>query len=197
MKLKTTKARAIGGTDCAPIMGLSKWGTPRSVWDRIVLGVKKEANAAMERGKRAEPFIRKTYREEYPGQLLVLAAAPAIYEHPEHPWMTVSPDDIRVEGVLVEYKSSNRWSKLWREGPPTDYVLQCAHGMAVLGLESAHLYVSHGEEAAGEWVTYSSALYELRRDLELEASIIEAEEAFWRNHVLPKVPPQVALEVWP
>ncbi len=50
-------ARRVGATDVAKLLGLSKYGGPRAVYDRIVGGVDIVSTPLMQRGIREEPRI--------------------------------------------------------------------------------------------------------------------------------------------
>jgi predicted phage-related endonuclease len=190
VRLKTTKARRLGATDAAPLLGVGKWANARDVYERIVNGVRRPENAAMRRGTKAEPLVRGLYRLAHQdAELMAVVVRPFILEHPEYAFATYSPDDLG-DGLAVEYKTSSRWVR-WNGTPPADYVLQCQWGMWVAGVVRAHLFVSFGEEdvPGGEWVTHSTALWEFTADVELQATFAEVGGEFWERNVMAKVPP--------
>lgn len=191
MKLTTT--RRLGATDCAKLLGVSKYGNAGDVFNRIVLGIKTKVNKQMQRGTAYEPEVRRRYVEATGAQLQVFVARPLIVEHPAHHWATSSPDDITVDGVLCEYKTTSRWAKGWSDGPPIDYTLQCQWSLWVTGLETAHLYVAFGEDGdkdhPGEFFIERCQLYTLRRDAELCDIFAEVGERFWRTCIEAKQPP--------
>jgi phage-type endonuclease len=60
------KARqtGIGGSDVAPILGISKWTTPLDVYNEKVADTPTEKDSdPMEWGRRLEPVIRQAYAE--------------------------------------------------------------------------------------------------------------------------------------
>lgn len=190
MKLTTT--RRLGATDAAKLLGVSKYGGPREVFDRIVNGIETKTNPRMERGTKYESEVRRRYVEATGAQLQQFVARPLIVEHPAHHWATSSPDDITVDGVLAEYKTTSRWAKGW-DPIPIDYVLQVQWSLWVCGLETAHLYAAFGEDGdaahRGEFYIERCHLYTLRRDDELADIFAEVGERFWRTCIETKSAP--------
>ena len=191
MKLTTT--RRLGATDAAKLLGVSKYGGPLDVFNRIVLGIDAKVNKQMLRGTKYEPEVRRRYVEATGATLQQFVVRPFIVEHPLHHWATSSPDDITTDGVLVDLKTASRWAKGWGEGPPIDYTLQCLWSLWVTGLEHAHLYAAFGEDGdktrPGEFFIARCQLYELLRDDELGEIFAEVGERFWRTCIEPKQPP--------
>jgi putative phage-type endonuclease len=189
MKLTTT--RRIGATDASKLLGLSKYGGPLDVYNRIVLGIDAKVNSRMQRGTKYEPEVRRRYVEQT-GAELNLWVMPLIVEHPQYSWATCSPDDITTNDVLCEYKTTSRWARGW-EPIPVEYAIQVQWSLWVTGLETAHLYAAFGEDGdktrPGEFFIERCQLYTLRRDDELADVFAEVGGAFWCNHVVPKIPP--------
>lgn len=189
MKLTTT--RRIGATDASKLLGLSKYGGPLDVYNRIVLGIDAKVNSRMQRGTKYEPEVRRRYVEQT-GAELNLWVMPLIVEHPLYPWATCSPDDITVNDVLCEYKTTSVFAKGW-DPIPVEYATQVQWSLWVTGLQRAHLYAAFGVDGdktrPGEFFIECCQLYELRRDDELADIFAEVGGAFWRNHVETKTPP--------
>jgi putative phage-type endonuclease len=193
--MKLAKERRIGATDASKLLGMSKYGGPLDVYNRIVLGIDTKSNPRMERGKKYEPEVRRRYVEQT-GAELQQFVMPLIVEHPQHPFATCSPDDITVDDVLCEYKTTSRWARGW-EPVPVEYAIQVQWSLWVTGLERAHLYAAFGEDGdktrPGEFFIERCQLYEMRRDDELAETFAEVGERFWRNHIIPRIPPTAAL----
>ena len=190
--MKFATERRIGATDCAKLLGVSKYGGPLDVYKRLVLGVDVKPNRQMARGTRYEPEVRRRYVEET-GAELQLWVAPVIIEHPQYTWATCSPDNITTDDTLVEFKTASRWAKGWSDAPPIDYVLQVQWSLWVAGLKSAHLYAAFGEDGdaahEGEFYIERCQLFTLRADAELQEIFAGVGGAFWRNHIEAKQPP--------
>jgi len=189
--------RKIGATDCAKVAGISKFGNALDVYKRIVEGHQKPQNKQMRRGNRVEPILRAKYREGVP--LVAFSSNPGVVQSSSHEFATASPDDIREDGILVEYKSASVWSKKsW--GPdgsdqaPADYICQVTWGMHVCGLERAHIYTAFGKDEADDegaevFTIEEFRLYEFRFDKELADKLLSICGKFWVDHVLKRIPP--------
>lgn len=190
--MKVTQTRRIGATDAAKLLGVSKYGGPLDVFNRLVLGIETKVNKQMQRGTKYEPEVRRRYVEATGAELQIFAARPLIVEHPRYAWATASPDDITVDDVLAEYKTTSRWAKGW-DPLPIDYTLQVQWSLWVTGLKHAHLYAAFGEDGdktrPGEFFIERCQLYELRRDDELCEIFAEVGERFWRTHIETKSAP--------
>ena len=189
--LAPDKRRLLGATDAAPLLGLGKWANQRDVYERVVNGTQKVETAAMRRGTKAEPEVRRRYAAETGCSCMVWPIRPVVLQHPGFEWARCSPDDIRTDDVLLEYKTASRWSKGWALGPPDDYVLQCQWGLWVTGLPEAHLYVAFGEEDSpgGQWLVTSTAAFEFQADAELHDVFARVGGEFWAQHILTQQPP--------
>lgn len=189
MKL-STGGRRLGATDAAKLLGVSKYGGPLEVYERVVLGKQVKANKQMLRGTREEPRVRAMYQVETGAEFMVWPQHPLVLEHDACPWATFSPDDITVDLRMCEYKTASVWAKGWSDGPPTDYVLQCQWGMWVANLKECDLFAAFGSDVGDEFHVERTQCWRFTPDAELQALFAEVGEAFWRNHILPKVPPQ-------
>lgn len=191
MKLGTE--RRLGATDAAKLLGVSRYGNAADVYARVVLGLETPSTPAMDRGTRYEPVVRDLYKAEHSVELMQWVTRPVILQHPERDYLTASPDDVTVDGRLVELKTVGGFSHAsWRDGPPPDYIAQCIHGMLVGDLASCHLYAAFGEDVGSEFRIDYCRTYLVERDAEFEALIIEACERFWFDCVVPRRPPDMA-----
>lgn len=191
MKLGTE--RRLGATDAAKLLGVSKYGNAADVYARVVLGIEAKPSKPMARGIAYEPVVRVLYRAEKSCEFMRWVTSPVVLQHPTYEWATSSPDDVTTDGRLVDYKTVSRWAApSWADGPPIDYVLQMLWGMWVGGFESCDLYAAFGDDIGDEFRIDYCKTYEFRRDPELEAEFIEVGAAFWRDHVVPRVPPAMA-----
>ncbi len=200
------QTRRIGATDIGAICGVNDWRTPKDVFDRLVLGIDAPQNAAMLRGLKVEPEIRRLAVERYGLEL-----EPRNYEEPfiipslEHDFATCSPDDFaslgQRKGGVAEYKSANRFSasKYGLEG--TDdvrgtYVAQAHWLMAVTGRAPVWMVVAFGadDKVTKEFVIAWTALYVIERDAELQAQLLNVGRRFWQEHILTGVEP--SLDWW-
>ena len=62
----------IGGSDVAPILGISKWRTPLDVYNDKTSDIfEEEDNSSMIWGRRLEPVIRQAYADETGANVIV------------------------------------------------------------------------------------------------------------------------------
>ncbi len=187
--------RLIGGTDIGKLVGCSKYGGPESVYRRLRLGIEEPSNAKMERGTREEPVIRGKFVAAYG---IVLEPHPGVVTHPTCEFATISPDDFCVYGddpATVDYKSVSIWAAKQWGLPGTDNVpehidCQLRWAMACTNRNLGVVYASFGEDKDdGSFAHKWQATYFIRRDLEMEAMLLEAGRRFWTRHLLPGIPP--------
>jgi predicted phage-related endonuclease len=188
--------RRLGGSDIAKLLGISPYGGPLEVYERIVLGVEAEWNPRMERGTMFEPVLRAL------GQRIlgieVEDAESDYWDHPEWEFARAQIDDVaRWNGlrVAVDYKTVSRFAKGW--GPDgTDVVpahihAQMAWELSCCDRELGLLVAGFGDDVpAPEVFNMSHVLtYQVQRDPLFESHLRAVAKEFWETHVLPCVPP--------
>lgn len=126
-----------------------------------------EAELGFKARANARSFVHPTVR---------LAATPDAFVIGRMPW-AVSP-----ERALVEVKMSGR-AELWREVP--DYIeVQCRAQLACTGRDVVYIVVL----AAMRLLSFP-----VEREAAKETALVEAVDAFWRDHILPRVRPEPAV----
>lgn len=180
----------LGGTDCAAILGLSKWRSPLQVFmskvhpnrddSEFKIGGKNEAaywGTKLE-DKVAEAFAEVTGKKVY--------RVNETLTHPEYPFIRANIDRRVVgEDALLECKTATVFkAKEWEgEEIPAEYILQVQHYLAVTGKDKGYIACLIG----GQKFIWK----ELHRDEQLIKQIVDAEIAFWNDFVLTKQPPMV------
>lgn len=176
------RRRGIGGSDVAPILGLSKWRTPLDVYrDKRGESDEQSDNEAMLWGRTLEPVIRQQYAERT-GRVVRLPEG--IMQHPEHDFMLANLDGVTDDGRVLEIKTARSgadWGEPGSAEIPDAYALQVQHYLCVTGLAVADVAVL----IAGS----DFRLYEVPADIELHRMLITAEGDFWA-HVLAGRPPE-------
>ena len=206
--------RLIGGTDVGPIVvyyrpelapELAKYATAADVWLRLVHNIERPRTAVMGRGIDAEPRLRRAYEDwaktDSEAWSFEQHERPWIVPHPRHAFATCSPDDVRSDGILVEYKSTSifarsKWGDAETDAIPDLYQLQVQWCLEILNLETAHLFVGFGrdfkdENGEHQFLFEESRRYVCPRDRELAAMALEYGERFWKEHVTTRTPPSV------
>lgn len=184
----------IGGSDAAAILGLDPWRSGLDVWRSKVEHVPRTDDELFlfKLGHLLEPVIAGLYSEQTSRE--VFLPDPEIIEHLEFPEIIGSPDRLAPQdGRVVELKSEHQFADKFgdpgSDQVPDHYLIQGAHYMAVSNLDRCDEAVLHGG--------FKFSIYQLRRDLELERSMLEQLRDWWHSYVVKKVePPLDASESW-
>ncbi|WP_035430911.1 YqaJ viral recombinase family nuclease [Bacillus sp. UNC322MFChir4.1] len=177
------RKQGIGGSDVAPIAGLSKYKSPVQVFLEKTQTIEQEhiQSDAAYFGTILEDVVAKEFTKRTD---LKVQRRNAILQHPEYPWMLANVDRLIVgEKVGLECKTASEYLKKEWEGEeiPAAYLLQCQHYMAVTGYEAWWIAVLIG----GNKFVYKK----IDRDEELIQYLIDIEKDFWINHVEKNEPP--------
>lgn len=172
----------IGGSDVAPLCGLSRYKSPMEVYlDKLGEIPPIEDNPKMKAGRILEPVIAEWFAEETGMKVM---KQNAIFQHKEHSFMLANIDRwLPGQNAGLEIKNTGEYSRDDWSGTqaPTEYILQCNHYMAVTGAEKWFICV-----LIGGWDLQWKVI---ERDESLIQNLITIEHDFWHNHVLAKVPP--------
>lgn len=169
------RAKGIGGSEVAAILGLSPWKTPYQVWqDKMGLSGKRDETPAMAWGTKLEPIIRQAYSDET-GRIVRL---PGHLADDDCPQMIGTVDGIAEDGEasrVLEVKTA-KFAQEWGE-PGTDeipmvYILQVQQYMRITKLPLADVAVLIGGN--------DFRIYEVLADIELQDIMIEKIMAFWK-----------------
>ncbi len=192
------RARKIGGSDVAAILGVSPYRSGWDVYERLVLGVPDqfEPSEAQLRGIRLEPRILSMYASES-GCRVVRPPPHTVYTRDE--FASASPDGF-AEDVIVEAKTDR---DPWRWGPATtiqrwtpeaarivrvDYALQLAWYLWVLDAPAGDLAVLL---PGSDPFLPELRVYRLERDEELIRRMVDRVRAWWQLHIVDGVEPPI------
>lgn len=175
----------IGASDVAAIVGLSRFGSPMSVWaDKTGLASGDDDNEYMEFGRRAEVMVGPWFTDRTG---LLVAGEQTWCVHPGHNHHRATVDGLVVESLesvgisdalgVLEIKTSGEGE--W-QAVPDDYECQVQWQMHVTGLPHAWLAVLHGRKFR---------TYEVPRDDRAIGLLVEMVDSFWNAHVLGGVAP--------
>lgn len=215
------RAKGLGGSDIAALFGASPWQSRLTLWaEKTGRSIPEdiEYKEFVEWGNRLEAPIMEAYweRTQRVPVSLVQAHDPNLcelielehYEEPKlmlrskkYPWALATPDgaiaeyqplpweshaDERFLGPgILEVKTTNAFKKGdWKDGPPPYYLLQAQHYMLVTGLRWASFAVLIGGQEL--------RIFDVARDEETIAKIIEQAGYFWETNILQDVTPNAA-----
>lgn len=183
--LDIRRSNGIGGSDAAAICGLNPWKSAVQVWLEKTGQVREEdmPSEAAYWGTQLESLVADEFKRR---NGLNVQRRHAIFQHPEHPWMLANIDRIIISkehgNGILEVKTTSEYGKdEWGEDTaPQQYVIQCLHYIAVLGLNYAWLAVLIGGNKYRQ--------IRVERDDEAIAALIDLESRFWQ-HVEKGIPP--------
>ena len=183
------RATSIGSSDIAPILGISPFGGPWEVFAQKRGLITFEETDRMRWGKRLQRPVAEGWAEDN-GVKIEWLDRPFISAQRE--WQTASPDAIQITPrKIVEIKmvALDQWRDWHRPDDgiedadciPEYYFVQAQWQMSTLLLSECTVVAMLG----GNQV-YS---YNLNFDDELEELLLDEGERFYRDHLLPGIPP--------
>jgi putative phage-type endonuclease len=181
LSFEAFRATGIGGSDVAPILGLSPYKTPLDVYlSKTGHSEPLIDNAPMLWGRMLEQVIIDHYAN-VTGEKLT----PGLlrFRHSEHHFMIANLDGLTESKRIVEAKTartSDGWGEPGTDEIPIYYLTQVHHYLSVTDLEVADVPVLIGGS--------DFRIYTVKRDFEIENKIIENEYEFWQK-VINLVPP--------
>lgn len=168
----------LGGSDIAKVLGLSRWGTPLSVWAEKTGNLIPEdisGKMPVKLGIRMEQIVAELFEEEMGKKLQI--EKETIY-HPQYPFLAANIDR-RVEGedAIVEIKTASAYKyREWeQEEMPVEYLIQTAYYMALTGVRKGYLCCLIGNT--------DLKIKEINKDENLFADIIGKAVYFWQEFV--------------
>jgi len=175
----------IGASDCAGVLGLSRWKTPLALWAEKTGQVVPEdisGKLHIRVGNELEDLVRKLFSEES-GK--TVHRVNETITHSSYPFIKANLDGRIVgEKAGFEAKTCNGWAaKSWEgEEIPQEYILQCMHSLAVTGWDRWYIAVLIGGNSDFRWKT-------VERDEKIISQIVKAEVEFWKEFVEPEIMP--------
>lgn len=172
----------IGGSDAGAILGMNPYSSPYSVWAEKTGHIPGfEGNTITKVGNYLEEFVAKMFEDET-GKKVRRCNFTLVND--QYPWACANIDrEIIGEDALLEIKTTNSYVnvKQFRNGEyPEQWYAQMTHYLAVTGKKKAYLAVL---SECREFRTF-----ELERDENEIAALMDAEKAFW-SKVQNNTPP--------
>lgn len=197
----------LGGSETAALMNLSKWHTACDIYDRMQTNeVEDVDNFVFARGHACEQFVA-----EQAGKILKMHVSDGsiFFDKPSRPWSisqvdrfigdAMIPLEIKVATVNTTTDDGKAWGRgcqindfgqIMKEDDliPVDYFLQCQKQMYFTDKQWMYL---------AAWLTFENKIriFLIHRDEEIIKRIVEVEDDFMFNHVIPKVRPQEVVPV--
>lgn len=186
------RAGGLGASDVPALLGLSSFQSPWSLWaSKVGLLPPTESTDRQDLGHDLEPILAKRFTRARPG--LAVAGEQTWCQHPEHGWARATVDGLVVPDRpgatlddllgVAEWKSDGGPASTWRGGIPERIQAQCQWQMLVTETPRAWIGVFHSG--------FRFEVYELERDDEDIAFILERAKRFWEGHVVTGEPPPI------
>lgn len=179
----------IGASECAAVLGLSRWSSPLMVWfDKTSDDVKeKEKNIAMQMGDKLEQAIAELFEAET-GKKVQMANLTKY--HKDYKFIAANLDrKVIGENACLECKSVEltRSGEFKDENLPPEMIYQVMHQLAVSGYDYGYIAILIGK-GNFKW-------QKIDRDEDMIKTIIEKEVHFWKTWVEPKVMPDIITSI--
>lgn len=175
----------IGGSDVAPILGLSPYRTPLDVYREKRGEAGDDSDSAPKLwGRLLEPVIRQRYSDVTGRAVLV---PNGMLRHQRHHFMVANLDGFTEDRRVFEAKTARTgagWGEPGTDEVPDEYALQVQHYLAVTGFPVADVAVLIGGS--------DFRIYVVEADPSLQSDLIEAEAEFWDRVVRGDEPPPVS-----
>lgn len=180
------RRQGIGASDVAAIVGVDPYKTPLDLYlEKKGLSDPVAETWPMWWGTALEPvllqaYTKKTGREARPNGLTT-------FPHPKAKMLFATPDAFEVlskDGVELKAPGSrqaDKWGPEETDEIPENYLTQVAVQMACTERPVWHVAAK---------LDHNLAVYVVRRNLDLEESLIEAVRRFWKDHIEKGVPPE-------
>lgn len=171
------RAKYIGSSDAAAILGISPWRTPLDVYLDKVQPRKEESDSnrikVLTRGKRMEPYVIDLLAEETG---LEIVRRGERYIDPEHPFIAAEIDAEAASGENIEIKTvspfkAKEWGAEQTDEIPVHYAAQVMHALMVTGRDVCVMGVLIGGD--------DFRIYRVERDDQIIDAILAHELEFW------------------
>jgi len=170
----------IGGSDIADILGISRYGSPFSVWVAKVYGASDlRDTGAMRFGRDTEPMLAKWFEEDTG---LKTRRNNYILAHDDYPFLIANIDREIVGGGILEIKTTNAYNKdSWDDKVPDEYMCQLQWYLGITGNSFGYFCCLMGSR--------DFVIYKVDFDKELFDVMVNKAVYFWNKFVIPKVAP--------
>lgn len=188
MDFLTTRRQGIGGSDIAAILGVSKFKTALDVYLSKTTEQPEQKGEHLYWGHALENPIIDRFIQDTGANVI---RQPEMRRHPDYEWAIANADALITNGdtieAILEIKTSSAFkSREWgaddTDEVPIEYIAQVQWYMWIYNLQEAYIAALIGGNQYRQ--------YHIQRDDELIAMLAEKAQAFWQNHVIPRIPPE-------
>jgi len=180
------RKNSVGGSDVASILGISKFRGKLSVWHDKCTDVMQEDNPLFEWGRRLEPVVADKFADAHPDWKS--ESLPMIV-YGDNEWESANIDRVITledgSKAILEIKTTDvSNSSDWDDDKVPDYyITQIQWYMGITGIKKGYFAcLIGGNKYIEKEIDFDERLFSI-----LQKSV----EAFWLNHVVTGVPPNV------
>ena len=184
----TQRKKGIGGSDIAAIIGVSQFKTALDVYLSKTTDQPEQQGEHLYWGHALENPIIDRFIQDTGANVI---RQPEMRRHPDYEWAIANADALITNGdtieAILEIKTSSAFkSREWgaddTDEVPIEYIAQVQWYMWIYDVNEAYLAALIGGNQYRQ--------YHITRDDELIAMLAEKAQAFWQNHVIPRIPPE-------
>src|SRR3990167_8887427 len=173
----------IGASEAAEVLGLSRWGTPLSIWADKTGKLNKPQEEKLHQwlGTELEEVVAKRFMFETGKKVHRVNEA---FVHSKYPFLRAHIDrKVEGENAILQCKTVTPYkAKEWDgEDVPHEYIVQELHELACSGYDRAYIAVLIGNQ--------DFKIKILDRDDKLIDEVIKKEAHFWNTFIIPDVMP--------
>lgn len=180
---KILRKTGIGGSDAGAVIGVNPYRSTMNVYlDKISIETEQQENEAIRCGHDLEQYVADRFTE---ATGLKVRKSNFMYRSVEHPFMLADVDRLVVgEDAGLECKTCNAYNaSAWEDQSiPESYIVQCYHYMAVTGKKIWYIACL----IMGVGFVYRKLCW----DDAIIMGLIETEQRFWYDHVVPRIIPK-------
>ena len=205
------RAKGIGGSDAAAVIGRNPWMTNVELWE-IKTGRKPQEDisgkACVQYGVKAEDHLRAMFELDYPQFRLEYRPFNS-HRHQEYPYLKASLDGWLVnkdtgECGILEIKTSEINSRIaaekWADRVPENYLYQLLHYFivkpeATFAILKAQLKTTKDDGSGIKDIRHDTRHYFISRaDFSAEIEeLFNAERKFWEYNILQDIKPALIM----
>lgn len=195
---RLARHHAIGASDSAAALGLSRWKSPYDLYEEKRLPEpppEVEVQGPMRWGHLLEPVLRQEYATQT-GRAVAVPADEVTFRHTSCARMVAHPDGIAKDAGgdrLFEAKiarSGDGWGEPGSDQIPQAYLIQVQHALAILHAIAASTRDFRVADVAVLIGGSDFRIYEIPADAELQEMIVDGVREFW-SYVEAGTPPPV------
>ena len=180
---KMLRKTGIGGSDAGAVVGVNPYRSAMNVYlDKISNETEQQENEAIRCGHDLEQYVADRFTE---ATGLKVRKSNFMYRSVEHPFMFADVDRLVVgEDAGLECKTCSAYNaSAWDDQSiPESYIVQCYHYMAVTGKKTWYIACL----IMGVGFVYRKLCW----DDAIIMGLIETEQTFWYDHVVPRSIPK-------